>query len=156
MNTYLLLKSLHLLGVILFLGNIIITGWWKVMADRTRDKVVIAFAQRQVTLTDYIFTLGGAVLVLVTGLSNASTYGVDYLSIKWLLWGYGLFVASGIIWVVILIPLQIKLAKLAHQFTEDEPIPELYWKLGRLWLVFGILATLLPLINLYWMVFKPV
>ena len=156
MNTYLLLKSLHLLGVILFLGNIIITGWWKVMADRTRDKVVIAFAQRQVTLTDYIFTLGGAVLVLVTGLSNASTYGVDYLSIKWLLWGYGLFVASGIIWVVILIPLQIKLATLARQFAEDEPIPELYWKLGRLWLIFGILATLLPLINLYWMVFKPV
>jgi uncharacterized membrane protein len=44
MNTYLLLKSLHILGVVLFLGNIIITGWWKAMADRTRNPVVIAFA----------------------------------------------------------------------------------------------------------------
>jgi len=26
-HTYLVLKSLHILGVVLFLGNIIITGW---------------------------------------------------------------------------------------------------------------------------------
>lgn len=51
-NPYLLIKSLHLLGVILFVGNIIVTGWWKVMADRTGNPAIIAFAQRQVTLTD--------------------------------------------------------------------------------------------------------
>jgi len=39
--------------VVAFLGNIIVTGWWKLMADRTRDPRVIAFAQRQVTTTDY-------------------------------------------------------------------------------------------------------
>ncbi len=42
MDAYLLLKTLHLLGVILFLGNIIVTGWWKAMADRTRDPMIIA------------------------------------------------------------------------------------------------------------------
>ncbi len=41
----------------------------KVMADRTRNPVIIAFAQRQVTLTDYIFTGGGVVLILSNGLS---------------------------------------------------------------------------------------
>jgi len=76
-NTYLILKSLHILGAVIFLGNIIITGWWKVMADRTRNPVVIAFAQRQVTLTDYIFTGGGVVLILATGLGNAVLHNMD-------------------------------------------------------------------------------
>ncbi|CAC9950727.1 integral membrane protein-like protein [Bathymodiolus heckerae thiotrophic gill symbiont] len=156
MNTYLLLKSLHILGVVLFLGNIIITGWWKVMADRTKNKHIIAFAQRQVTLTDYVFTLGGVLLVLVTGIGNTMLHELDYFMIKWLAWGYWLFVASGIIWVAILLPVQIKQARIAKQFSEEEPIPKQYWKLGKLWIVFGVLATLLPLANLYWMVFKPI
>jgi uncharacterized membrane protein len=156
MNTYLLLKSVHILGVVLFLGNIIITGWWKIMADRTKNKQIIAFAQRQVTLTDYVFTLGGVLLVLATGIGNAILHELNYLSIKWLAWGYWLFIASGVIWVAILLPIQIKQAKMAKQFSEQEPIPEQYWKLGNLWIIFGTLATLLPLANLYWMVFKPV
>ena len=39
MNTYLLLKSLHIFGVVIFLGNIIVTGWWKVMVDRTKNPI---------------------------------------------------------------------------------------------------------------------
>ncbi|KHD06601.1 membrane protein [Candidatus Thiomargarita nelsonii] len=154
-NTYLILKSLHLLGAIIFLGNIIVTGWWKVMADRTKNPVIIAFAQRQVTLTDYIFTAGGVILILVTGIGNAVLHNMDYLSIRWLAWGYWLFILSGIIWAVILIPIQIKQAKMSKQFSKDGVIPDNYWRLSRLWIVFGTLATLLPLVNIYWMVFKP-
>ncbi len=154
-QTYLILKSLHILGVVLFLGNIIITGWWKVMADRTCNPVVIAFAQRQVTLTDYLFTAGGAALVLATGLGNAVLYNMEYLTVRWLAWGYWLFLLSGVIWIAVLVPLQIQLAKLARQFENGGTIPDRYWRLNRLWIFFGVLATLLPLANLYWMVFKP-
>ncbi len=155
-NTYLLLKSLHLLGVVLFLGNIIVTGWWKVMADRTRHPAVIAFAQRQVTLTDYVFTAGGAALVLATGVGNAVLHGMDYLGITWLAWGFWLFTLSGVLWAAVLIPVQIKQARLARGFAQGGEIPPEYWKLGRIWLVVGTLATVVPLANLYWMVFKPV
>ena len=154
-NTYLLLKSLHILGAVIFLGNIIVTGWWKVMADRTRNPAVIAFAQRQVTLTDYIFTGGGVVLILATGLGNAILLNMDFLSIKWLSWGFWLFNISGIIWITVLIPVQIKQAKMARQFANGGDIPERYWTLGRLWIIYGTLATVIPLANLYWMVFKP-
>ncbi len=154
-NTYLILKSLHILGAVIFLGNIIVTGWWKVMADRTKNPVIIAFAQRQVTLTDYVFTLGGVILIVATGIGNAVLHNMDYLSIRWLVWGYWLFIISGVIWVVVLIPVQIKQAKMAKQFSENGVIPDLYWRLGQIWLVFGILATILPLLNIYWMVFKP-
>lgn len=156
MDTYLLLKSLHLFGIVIFLGNIIVTGWWKVMADKTHNPVIIAFAQRQVTLTDYVFTFGGVFLVAGTGIGNAVLHNMDYYTTKWLAWGYWLFIASGLIWVFILIPVQIKQAKMAKQFVEGKEIPALYWKLGKIWIIFGTLATILPLLNLYWMVFKPI
>ena len=156
MNTYLLLKSLHIFGVVIFLGNIIVTGWWKVMANRTQNPLIIAFAQHQVTLTDYIFTLGGVLIILATGFGNVIIHKIDYTSIQWLIWGNYFFIASGIIWVFILLPVQIKQAKMVRQFSENQAIPELYWKLERIWIIFGLLATILPLVNLYWMVFKPI
>jgi len=154
-NAYLILKSLHILGVVIFLGNIIVTGWWKVMADRTRNPVIIAFAQRQVTLTDFVFTAGGATLVLATGVGNAMLHGMDFLRIGWLAWGFWLFVISGLIWALILIPVQIRQARMARRFQAGGDISQSYWTLGRIWIVFGLLATLIPLANLYWMVFKP-
>lgn len=155
-NSYIWLKMLHVFGVILFLGNIIVTGWWKFMADRTRNPVIIAFAQRQVTLTDWVFTLGGVLLVLAGGLGNVWLHGIDYLQIRWLVWGMWLFAASGVIWVVVLLPVQRAQARMATAFADGGEIPQRYWRLGMVWSVFGTLATLLPLMNLYWMVFKPV
>jgi uncharacterized membrane protein len=64
-------------------------------------------------------------------------------------------VVSGVIWATILIPVQIMQAKMAHVFAGTGEIPPRYWLLGRIWLVFGILATLIPLANIYWMVVKP-
>jgi uncharacterized membrane protein len=154
-NAYFILKTLHIFGTVVFLGNIIVTGWWKVMADRTLDPKIVAFAQRQVTLTDFVFTGGGVVLVLATGIGNAVIYGLDYWHVRWLAWGLWLFVASGVIWAAILIPLQIKQAKMARAFAASGNIPEEYWLLGKIWLWFGVAATVLPLLNLYWMVFKP-
>jgi uncharacterized membrane protein len=154
-STYLGLKSLHVLGAVIFLGNIIVTAWWKVMADRTRDPTIIAFAQRQVTLTDFVFTAGGVALILATGVGNAVLHNIDIRGTRWLAWGMGLFIASGVIWVAILIPVQFLQARMARAFAGGGPIPERYWQLGKLWMIFGVLATVLPLVNIYWMVFKP-
>lgn len=155
MNTFLTLKMIHVFGVVIFLGNIIITGWWKVMADRTNNPTIIAFAQRQVTLTDFIFTAGGAAVVFGAGFGNALIHQMNVWSTRWLSWGFWLFMISGIIWVTVLIPVQVRQAKMARQFADGGAIPPQYWTLGRIWLVFGLLATLIPLANLYWMVFKP-
>lgn len=152
-NSYLWLKTVHLLGVVLFLGNIIVTGWWKVMADKTRNPQVIAFAQQQVTLTDYVFTAGGAFLLLIAGMANVHMHGLS-MSAKWLHWGMAMFVASGIIWALILIPTQMRQAKLAKAFAIHGHIPDTYWQLCRRWNFWGALAVILPLINLYWMTFK--
>lgn len=152
-NTYLWLKTLHLLGVVLFLGNIIVTGWWKNLADRTKNPQIIAFAQRQVTLTDFIFTAGGSVILLGAGMLNVYLHGLSY-SAKWLNHGFAIFVLSGLIWAFVLIPTQIKQAKMAKEFAISGEIPQEYWQLCNRWNWFGLAATLLPLMNIYWMVFK--
>ena len=78
MTPYTAFKIVHMLGVVLFLGNIIVTGFWKAIADRTGNPAVIAFAQRLVTLTDWIFTAGGVALVLAGGFGMARCRRVRY------------------------------------------------------------------------------
>jgi uncharacterized membrane protein len=155
-NTYLILKTIHIFGAILFLGNIIVTAWWKVMADRTGNPIIIAFAQRQVTLTDFVFTAGGVTIVLVAGLANVLLHGLDLFGTYWLSTGFWIFQLSGAIWVAVLIPIQYKQAQLAKVFTHGGTIPERYWQLNRQWYIWGIIDTLIPLSVVYWMVFKPV
>lgn len=148
-------KVIHLLGVIVFLGNIIVTGVWKVLADRTGEPRVIAFAQHLVTLTDWIFTAGGVLLILLGAYGMAFTAGLDLRGQTWLVWGQALFVASGLIWILVLIPTQIIQARQAHAFASSGAIPESYWRHGRRWIIWGTIATMIPLANLYFMVFKP-
>ena len=79
-------KVVHLAGVVIFLGNIIVTGIWKVLADRTQDPRIIAYAQRLVTITDWIFTGGGVVLILLGAYGMVFTAGLD-LTQSWLALG---------------------------------------------------------------------
>jgi uncharacterized membrane protein len=50
---------------------------------------------------------------------------------------------------------QTKLGRLAKSFAQGGAIPADYWRLERLWAIFGIIATLLPLGAVAVMVFKP-
>ncbi len=67
--------ALHVLGVVVFLGNLVVTAVWKTLADRTRDASVIAYAQRLVTITDISFTATGAALITVSGFALADDWG---------------------------------------------------------------------------------
>jgi uncharacterized membrane protein len=80
--------------------------------------------------------------------------GID--GAAWLRWGVGLFVASGILWVAVLIPVQIMQARLARKFQAGGEIPQRYWKLARVWMFFGSVAVVLPVMTVYFMVAKPV
>jgi uncharacterized membrane protein len=95
--------------------------------DRTGDARIIAYAQRLVTLTDWIFTAGGVVLILVGAYGMAAVAGLDLRGQTWLIWGQALLGASGVIWVVLLIPTQIAQARQARAFVgkldPDAPAP---------------------------------
>jgi uncharacterized membrane protein len=42
---YALFKTLHIIGVVILVGNVTITAFWKVFADRTGNAQLIAHAQ---------------------------------------------------------------------------------------------------------------
>lgn len=155
MESSLLLKTLHMAGACLFLGNLIVTGWWKMAADRTGDAKIIAFAQRQVIHTDWVFTCGGACLLGGSGIVGAMSQGIALTSF-WILGGIVLFAASGLIWGGILLPLQRRQAALARTFAHGGPIPDGYWRLNRAWMTWGMVATLLPVAAIPLMVWKAV
>ena len=154
MDTYAVLKVVHVLGVVLFVGSIIVTAVWKGMADRTGRPEVVGFAQRLVTLTDWVFTFPGVLMVLFAGLAMAQVAGLSTTQTPWIWHGLVLFTLSGVIWGGVLIPLQIMQAKAARQFENGGEIPERYWRLNRHWFIWGIAATVLPVLNIAIMVLK--
>ena len=148
----LILKSLHVFGVCLFIGNIIVSAVWKVMADRTGSFPVARFATRLVNITDVLFTGLGVTLLLVTGHLLAGYYG-GVLSQPWILWSYVLFGISGAIWLFVLVPIQLKQARLLRT-SPQETIPDEYHRLARIWSLAGTVATLVPLPAIYLMISK--
>jgi uncharacterized membrane protein len=152
---YDIMKFLHILGAVLLVGNVTITAFWKVFADRTGDARIVAFGQYLVTLTDWIFTLGGIVLTIAGGYGMVLMRDFRIFEETWLVLGQLFFLVSGLIWLFILIPLQIRLARQARKAGAAGSVPEAYWRDGRLWLIWGVIATI-PLVGaIYVMVAKP-
>lgn len=143
--SYAIFKSLHLIGVILLIGNVTVTSVWKVFADRTRNPVIIGFAQRMVTITDFAFTVGGIVFLCVGGFGATWIAGIAPFAGGWLVETELLFVASGAVWLFVLVPIQIRQARDARLFAGGSAIPASYWRASRAWLIWGIVATV-PLV----------
>lgn len=151
--TYDVLKLLHLLGVVLLVGNVTVTSIWKLYADGTRDPVVVAFAQRLVTVTDWFFTFWGIVLLVVGGYGAAWHAGMDVLRDGWIVWTEAMFLVAGVIWLFLLVPIQVRQARMARDFAPGRPIPEAYWRLSRLWIAWGLVATV-PLVAATWIMLR--
>jgi uncharacterized membrane protein len=144
------LKVIHLLCACLFLGNVIVSGVWAVLAERTGRHEIIKFSNRMVLITDVLFTATGALGVVVTGHLMADRFGGD-MAHGWITWSYMLFGLSGLIWAFVLVPIQLRQRALLARF---DYITADYQRLSRVWQVAGAVATLLPLPIIYLMVTK--
>ncbi len=144
-----LLKLLHVLAAILFVGNVIVTGVWAAVMFRQRQGADFRLAARAIVVTDWIFTLGGAALLVVSGIMLAIGRGYPIWETRWIrgaLIGLGL---STTLWLLVLVPAQRQMLRLG-----PESDPELQQVYAR-WNVTGWLATV-PLIWSLWnMVYKP-
>jgi uncharacterized membrane protein len=154
--SYAILKFLHIVGVVLLLGNVTATAVWKVFADRTRDPMTVAYAQRLVTYTDWALTGSGIVLIVVGGYGMAIVAGMPLFEAGWMVWAQVMFAVSGAIWLGVLVPIQIAQARLSAQFKAGVPVPAAYWRLGTRWIVWGVLATVPLVAALFLMVVKTI
>jgi uncharacterized membrane protein len=144
------LKVVHLLCACLFLGNVIVSGVWAALAERTGRHEIIKFSNRMVLLTDVLFTATGALGVVITGHLMADRFGGDTAH-GWITWSYMLFGLSGLIWAFVLVPIQLRQRTLLARF---DYITADYLRLSRVWQIAGAVATILPLPIIYLMVTK--
>jgi uncharacterized membrane protein len=105
-----------------------------------------------VLITDLMFTLVGAIGVVWTGHAMAKNYGGE-AGHPWIQWSYALLTFSGLIWLFVLVPIQLKQRDLLRN---SSIVCEKYWRLSRIWQISGAIATLLPLPIVYFMVTKTV
>jgi uncharacterized membrane protein len=148
-------KFLHLLAAVLFLGNLIVSAMWKLRADRTGIPAVAAFATQLVTRTDKVFTGPAAFIVLMTGGMLPTAGGYGFGGQGWIHAGATAFVLSGLIWAFVLIPIQRKQSAMAASFGEATELPADYLALTKRWAMWGGIASLLPVIALALMVYRP-
>lgn len=153
--TYEVAKFIHVIGVVMLVGNVSATAIWKLFADRNGDPKIVSFAQRLITLTDWSLTFWGVVLTIGGGYAAAAIGRYNLLSDRWLVIGQLLFLVSGALWLGVLIPLQVNMARMSRRFRDGEGIPPAYMAASRTWFVVGIISTV-PLIAAVWvMIAKP-
>jgi len=153
---YLAMKTLHVLAVVLFLGNIITGLFWKAHGDRTADPRIIAHTLEGIIRSDRWFTLPGVVLIIVFGIAAAILGRLPILGTGWIWQSIVLFGISGLAFMLQVAPLQRRLLALAVAAVAGRPWDHAsYRRLSRRWEFWGIVAILTPLAALGLMVYKP-
>ena len=150
---YFYIKLIHVIFVIIFLGNITIGLFWKVIAEKTKDPDKIAFAFKGIIKADRYFTVPGVIGITLFGIGLAMHAKMSILGTGWILWSIILFTISGIAFMAKLVPLQKNLAALAsdkEKFNWEE-----YHKLSKQWDLWGYVALFTPWIAVILMVIKP-
>ena len=153
---YLAFKLVHIVAVILFLGNITTGLFWKTLADRTRDLRIIAYTMDGIIRSDRLFTIPGVVVIFIGGLGAAIVGRLPILGTGWILWAIILFTISGLAFMVKVAPLQVCLLALARGGNENPAFDwHRYHALSREWEVWGLIALLTPAAAMVLMVLKP-
>src|SRR5512143_3211130 len=112
-------KLLHILGAILLVGNIIITGVWMFMAERTNNSDVMRFAARMVNWADVFFTVPGIFLLITNGDILSEQWG-GVFNVSWIVTSLVLFVFSGIVWIGLLLRYQNSLITLSESMPGEK------------------------------------
>lgn len=154
--TYLIFKFIHVVAVIVFMGNIITGLFWKFHADGTRDPRVIAHAFQGIILADRWFTVPGVIAIVAAGVAAAIKGRFPILGTGWIFWSIVLFTISGIVFSVKVAPLQVRIRDLALEgHRSNEMNWNLYHALSRSWEFWGLVAIITPFLAVVLMVLKP-
>jgi uncharacterized membrane protein len=154
MNTYLVLKYLHILSATILFGTGIGIAFFKWVTDCSGDVRAIRIVTERVVWADWLFTTPAVILQPMTGLILVYLAGYS-LTTGWIIYTVGLYLFAGCCWVPV-VWLQICMRDMARVAdVQNTPLPPAYWKYTRIWFWLGVPAFG-ALIVVYWlMVFKP-
>lgn len=147
----LLLKTLHVICAVLWLGNFVVTGVWSLRAFATRDALLARFATREILFTDLLFTFVGGSAVIMSGLGLAALEGVAPWATAWTRGALVTSIASGVLWLGLLLPIELRMRRLTGDGDGAALRRTFVW-----WNIIGWSITVALFSVIYLMVAKPV
>jgi uncharacterized membrane protein len=154
MNTYLIVKWLHILSSVAMVGTGFGTAFYLFFANRSGNVNAIAVVSRLVVRADTWFTSPAVIFQPLSGfwLMQQARWTFDAL---WIASSVALFVVTGLCWLPV-VWLQLRLRDMAADaVTEGTPLPDRYWRYARRWELLGYPAFAATTVIFFMMVLKP-
>jgi len=154
MNTYLLVKWIHILSSVVLVGTGFGSAFYLFFVHRSRDLAALAVVSRLVVRADWWFTTPTVFIQPVTGLWMAHVAGYP-LSTSWIAFSLALFGFAGLCWLPV-VWLQLRMAAMAQTAAaQGGALPAHYWRYAGWWERLGYPAFVAMLLIFYLMVNKP-
>lgn len=154
MNTYLIVKWVHVLSSTVLFGTGVGTAYYLLTVSLTGEPRAVAIVSARVVTADWLFTATTVVVQPLTGLYLVHLSGGS-LAPTWLgtsMWLFGLTVAC---WLPV-VWLQIRMRNLARQAVAlGRPLPPAYRRCLIAWIALGCPAFVAMVGVFYLMVAKP-
>lgn len=154
MNTYVLLKTLHIVSAALLFGTGLGTAFFQWFTYRSGDVAAVARVAQLTVRADWWFTTPAVILQPLSGFALAYLAGFDLRSF-WIVAALVLYLVAGACWIPVVV-LQFRLRDLAAAAVrEGGPLPQEYHRMMRRWFLLGWPAFVAVLSSYWLMVAKP-
>ncbi len=154
MNSYLVVKYLHILSSVLMVGTGFGTAFYLFFANRSGSLPAISVVSRLVVRADTWFTTPAVIFQPLSGLWLMYQAGWT-LETGWILASIALFLFTGLCWLPV-VWLQIRLRDMAVTAQQGgSELPPRYWRYARIWEALGYPAFIAMMVVFYLMVAKP-
>lgn len=151
--TYTLLKTLHILSMVLLFGTGLGSAFYKWMADREGNVAHIALTNRHVVLADWLFTTPTVIFQPLSGLWMAHLASLP-ITTPWIAASLALYFLAGACWLPV-VYLQIRMRQMSALAAQTQaPLPAAYWRMARWWFWLGVPAFTAMVLVVFLMVFK--
>ena len=151
-----LIKVVHVLAVVVLLGNLLMAPFWRKRLAAVGGAQARAAANRSVRVADFTFTLPGWVVVLITGIMLIMARGWHH---GWLDLGLVLFLGWLVLWHVLVLRARKAMIVQADEVAANPQIPtERVTELAqheRQWQWWSYLSAAIVILILILMVTKP-
>ncbi len=159
MNTYLIVKTLHIISATLMVGTGFGTAFYLFWVNRSGSIAAQAVVSKWVIKADWWFTTPAVVFQPLSGLWMLHYQGMPFTWVGawlWVKWTLILYVFAGACWLPV-VWLQIKMAHQAMQayVTGADTLPDHYRHYQRWWEWLGYPAFCITVVIYFLMVLKP-
>ena len=153
MDSYLLLKLLHILSATVLAGTGTGIAFFMFMAHRVGNLQALAVTTRHVVLADWLFTAPAVVVQFTTGVLLMRRMGLSFTS-PWFFAAIGLFLFIGLCWLPVVV-IQYRLRAVATSALHSGKLDPVFHRLMYGWTALGVPAFAAIVVLFWLMVFKP-